>query len=462
MQTVLYRVGEFVAHEWRFFVLIPFVAFLAFMLAFVFTTSRILQWLVHLWPLSARLHFELGQHLLETQPTTAEAELQQAIRLNPHMSEAYFLLANLQLEQKDRLDHAEQTIKQMLRQFPGHPVAYCLQGQLRERRECYSEAEKSYRAANASAPEFAWPCSLLGALLRDKLHNQLGAEIAYRQAIRNQPGAWSNYYYLGNLMMQARRYGDAVKCYQTAVQNNGHDAPSQINLGLALVAAGRAAEAKKTLPRTLRMRPRSPAAELGLGRLLRQLDDTAQAEAAFRRAIDKDASLAEAYDELGRILDEEPCNMGEAELVYRQGLEVDCAHHELNYDLSLLLRRMHRHEEAMPFLQQALAADLDDFDCHMGLAAIFKRCGKPEQFAESIDRARSLLQCDEPYAAACLEAICDRPELALQHLEQAAQVSGFSRWWAWNDPDLECLRGDPRFVEIVGPEPERDGERAEA
>ncbi len=460
MQTVLYRVGEFVAHEWRFFVSIPFLALLAFLLAFVFTTGRILQWLVRLWPLSARLRFALGQHLLESQPAKAEAELQQAISLNPRMSEAYFLLANLQLDQKDRLDDAEQTIKEMLRQFPGHPVAYCLQGQARERRECYGEAEKSYRAANASAPEFAWPCSLLGALLRDKLHNPLGAEIAYRQAVRNQPGSWSNYYYLGNLMMQARRYGEAVKCYEAAVQKNRHDAPSQINLGLALVAAGHPEEAKKTLPRALRMRPRSPEAELGLGRLLRQLDETAQAKAAFRRAIDKDANLSEAYDELGRMLDEEPCNMGEAELVYRQGLEINRAHHELNYDLSLLLRRMHRHEEAMPFLQQALAADLDDFDCHMGLAAIFKRCGRPEQFAESIDRARSLLPCDEPYAAACLEAICDHPELALEHLKQAAQLTGFSRWWAWNDPDLECLRPDARFAEIVGPEPESEHPRA--
>ncbi len=462
MQTVLYKVGEFVAHEWRLFLIIPLIAVLAYLWAFVLTTKRILQWLVHLWPLSARLHFELGQHLLESEPEKAELALKQAITLKPDMSEAYFLLANLQLEHKDRLADAEQTVKQMLRQFPGHPVAYCLQGQARERRECYSDAEKSYRAANAAAPEFGWPCSLLGALRRDKLHNLLGAEIAYRQAIRNQPGAWSNYYYLGNLMMLARRYGDAAKCYEMAVQKNRHDAPSQINLGLALLAARRPAEARKTLPRAMRMRPKSPAAELGLGRLLRQLERTAEAEAAFRRAIDKDANLVDAYDELGRILDEQPCNMAEAELVYRQGLKIDGSHQALNYDLSLLLRRMHRNLEAIPFVEQTLACDPEDFDAHLALAAIHKHSGDASSFAESAAMARRLLPCDEPYAAACLEALCDDPEAALEQLGKAAQASGFDKWWAWNDPDLECLRADPRFTEIVGPEPEAAGPRVTA
>ena len=460
MLTVLNMVGEFVAHEWRFLVLIPVIALLAYIWAAVFTTRHVLQWAARLFPRSARVHFELGRWIEGDEPAAAEAALKQAILLNPEMREAHFALANVQLDQTDRLDDAEQTVKQMLRRFPGDPVGHCLQGIVRERRECYSEAEKAYRAANAAAPEFAWPCTLLGQLLRDRLGNHLGAELAYQQAVRNQPGNWSNYFHLGNLYMESRRFEDAVTCYQMAAQKNRGNAPSQINLGLALMACQRTAEARKVLPRAMRAQPKSAFAELSLGRLLRQLKQHGRAEAAFRRAIDKNPELMDAYSELSRVLDEQPGCMAAAEEVCRAGLKVEPANQQLTYDLSLLLRRMGRPDEAIPLLEQILAADPEDFDSYLGLAAIHRQCGEQELFCKYVDKARPLCPMDEPYSLACLEAVCDNRELALEHLRRAVQPSGFSRWWAWEDPDLQFIRDDPRFAEIVGPRPERQKVRA--
>jgi len=454
MQTVLNTLGEFVAHEWRFLLLIPLLALLAYAWAVFFTTKRFLEWTTKLWPLSARMHFELGRFLDRDEPGKAEAELKRAISLKPEMREAYYALANLQLDKQDRLDDAETTVRQMLRQFPGDPIGYCFQGILRDRRECYPEAEKAFRMANAAAPDFAWPCSLLGQLLRDKLNNRLGAEIAYRQAIRNQPDNWANYLHLGNLLMEARRFEDAATCYQMAARKNRGDAGSQINLGLALIGAQRIEEARKVLPQAMRAQPKSAFTELRLGRLLRQLKNRSKAEAAFRRAIDKDPSLLDAYDELSQVLDETPTGMAEAEQVCREGLKIDGEDQQLNYDLSLLLRRMHREDEAIPFLEKILAGDPDDFDSCLGLAAIHKRCGDNDSFLKYAEKARALVPADEPYSLACLEGIFDNRERAFEHLKQAVQPASFSRWWAWQDPDLQFLRDDPRFVEIVGPRPD--------
>jgi hypothetical protein len=54
----------------------------------------------------------------------------------------------------------------------------------------------------------------------------------------------------------------------------------------------------------------------------------------------------------------------------------------------------------------------------------------------------------------CLESLCKNPDLAFEHLQRAVKQEGFESAWAWKDPDLQWLRDDSRFVEIVGTKPE--------
>src|SRR5512138_2760425 len=99
MQTVLHMVGEFAAHEWRLLLTLPIFALLAYVWAVVMTPKRALQWAIKLWPLSARLHLELGRTIDRTDPATAEAALKRAILLNPDAQQPYYYLANLLLDQ---------------------------------------------------------------------------------------------------------------------------------------------------------------------------------------------------------------------------------------------------------------------------------------------------------------------------------------------------------------------------
>jgi len=57
-----------------------------------------------------------------------------------------------------------------------------------------------------------------------------------------------------------------------------------------------------------------------------------------------------------------------------------------------------------------------------------------------------------------LENACDNFDLAFEYLGKAAQKEGFNSQWAWDDPDLQWMRGDARFAEIVG---EREMQNAE-
>jgi hypothetical protein len=45
--------------------------------------------------------------------------------------------------------------------------------------------------------------------------------------------------------------------------------------------------------------------------------------------------------------------------------------------------------------------------------------------------------------------------LAFQHLAKSAEENKLDKPFAWEDPDLQWIRDDPRFTEIVGPKPEK-------
>ncbi|MDL1944787.1 hypothetical protein FBQ99_20875 [Chloroflexi bacterium CFX2] len=70
-----------------------------------------------------------------------------------------------------------------------------------------------------------------------------------------------------------------------------------------------------------------------------------------------------------------------------------------------------------------------------------------------MEKARQYIPEDDFYNRACLESVSDNFDLAFEHLEKAAQKEKFNPAWAWEDPDLQWIRDDPRFVEIVRPKP---------
>jgi len=93
----------------------------------------------------------------------------------------------------------------------------------------------------------------------------------------------------------------------------------------------------------------------------------------------------------------------------------------------------------------------------------FAFAGTPAWAAKRYDEAETLLRDgleqypDNPsllYDLACLEALQGRPDQALGHLTTSLEAQPKFREYAAKDPDLESLRSNPRFTELVEPQPE--------
>jgi quercetin dioxygenase-like cupin family protein len=77
------------------------------------------------------------------------------------------------------------------------------------------------------------------------------------------------------------------------------------------------------------------------------------------------------------------------------------------------------------------------------------------QYEEVADLARPLVDAHPEYPVlaynlACVESLVGRKEDAIEHLRQAAEKSERLREFAIDDSDLDAIRDDPRFKELVG------------
>ena len=192
-----------------------------------------------------------------------------------------------------------------------------------------------------------------------------------------------------------------------------------------------------------------------LGVVLAEQKKYSEAEAAYRKAIELNPSDATAYSNLGNLLcDENLKRYDEAEAAYRKAIELNPSYATAYSNLMILLRIMGKEKEALPILNKMVEINPEDFNAYLGIASIKKTLDEPIE-PSFVGKARQYIPEDDFYNRACLESVCDQLDMAFEYLQKASQRERFNPKWAWEDPDLQWIRSDPRFVEIVGPNPEK-------
>ncbi|MBI5935988.1 MAG: tetratricopeptide repeat protein, partial [Chloroflexi bacterium] len=215
-------------------------------------------------------------------------------------------------------------------------------------------------------------------------------------------------------------------------------------------------EAEASYRKAIELNPSDATAYSNLGNLLsdENLKRYEEAEASYRKAIELNPSDATAYSNLGLLLHENLKRYEEAEASYRKAIELNPSDATAYSNLGILLRVIGREREAIPLLEKVIEIAPKDFNPYLGIASISKSIGEPipDQFVE---KARQLIPEDDLYNRACLESVCDNVDLAFEYLMQAVKKEKLNPAWAWQDPDLQWIRDDPRFAEIVGKKPEK-------
>ncbi len=117
--------------------------------------------------------------------------------------------------------------------------------------------------------------------------------------------------------------------------------------------------------------------------------DLEGAIAAYRYAIEADASRIDARINLGRLL-HEAGRLAKAERVYRDAIGLLGSDPVLLFNLGVVLDDMDRKREAVDAYEAALRGDPALADCHYNLALVYGELGRPRESLRHMSQYRRL------------------------------------------------------------------------
>jgi len=152
-------------------------------------------------------------------------------------------------------------------------------------------------------------------------------------------------------------------------------------------------------------------------------------------------TLGKLYKSLGRFKD--------AINSYQRAIEIAPTRDVYFYYLGLLYSVEGQHELAVEAFETVLQRNPDYVLAHGALAGVYHRMGLENKANHHIAIALPMMETESAYNRACFHAICGDNENALEFLQQALKNQDTTIEWIKSDPDLEPLRTDPRYLNLI-------------
>ena len=254
-------------------------------------------------------------------------------------------------------------------------------------------------------------------------------------------------FYLGTIAQTRGADHAAVEYYRLAAEVTPDVAETYNNLGNALLAMGRVAEATDALSHALDLRPDFAAAWNSLGNAHDALGDSEAAMADYTAALKHDPSLAAAwlnraqlrielgeherakneidahlethpddaagYNALG-LVHQRSARHDQAVTAFRRALELRQGYLQAITNLAISTMALGRHEEAVEFYRTAADLAPDRLETLANLGHIYQTLGRHQESAEAFRRALEIDPDAEqvlPFLAHALMYLCEWSDL---------------------------------------------------
>ena len=171
--------------------------------------------------------------------------------------------------------------------------------------------------------------------------------------------------------------------------------------------------------------------------------------AKFKRVVQLNPRNAHAWDALGNLY-KAGGQYKEALLAYQQAISNDPSKALYHHHLALVYASEGRMEDAIDALQRVIEIDPDHGLAHAALGGYYRKMGLEELAQKHVGKAmKSIFDSENEYNRACLAAICGDTDQALRLLRVALQNKQTYVDWILRDPDLDFIRQDPRFKQLI-------------
>ena len=267
-------------------------------------------------------------------------------------------------------------------------------------------------------------------------HKDLPAAVqALKAVVKAQPGnaaAWFNLAYAYSGLHQDE---DAVEAYEKTLTLQPDLFEAHLNLGILLIQMKRAQESVEHLAKAVALKPDHPRAHLYDGRALAAAGQAEAAEKQFQEALRLDPTLAIAWFDLGQLRLNRKDHVGALE-AFQKASELDPKLPQAKLGAALALEGLSRSPEAVPLMEQYLAAQPDDLETRFHLAKLYLEQNKNEQAYEVLQTVYGA-RPETPALAAALGDVC----ALLKKFGESEKFYRQALAAAPNEPDLHRALG---------------------
>jgi tetratricopeptide (TPR) repeat protein len=171
--------------------------------------------------------------------------------------------------------------------------------------------------------------------------------------------------------------------------------------------------------------------------------------AKFRRVVEVNPKNARAWDTLGNLY-KSAGRYEEALVAYQEAIKHDTTKALFHHHVGLVYACQGRIDEAIEAFQTVIRMNPDHALAHAALGGYYRKKGLEDLAQKHIGIAmKSIFDSENEYNRACLAAICGNTDQALELLRVALNNKQTYVDWILRDPDLDFIRQDPRFKQLI-------------
>lgn len=140
----------------------------------------------------------------------------------------------------------------------------------------------------------------------------------------------------------------------------------------------------------------------------------------------------------------------EAVQAFEQAISIEPGTVSYYHDLGLVYSARGYNKDAYNSFQKVLELDPNHSLTHASLGGYYKKIGLDELAQKHIGKAmKHIYESENEYNRACLDAICGKTDDAIDLLRVALENEQTYVNWVLHDPDLDALREDERFKQLI-------------
>ncbi len=257
------------------------------------------------------------------------------------------------------------------------------------------------------------------------------AEAIYRQVLAVDPNFVDARQLVGVIAHQTGRHELAVKEIATAIQLDNTRFWFFLNLGAALEATGRTADAIVAYRETLRLNPQNSTAHANLGNALRNSGQLNEAVESYRQALALDANNLAATNNMGStllMLGRSP----EAAVAFESATKIDPTSAIAHCNWANSVHDQGKFDEAIVHTRRAIEIDPKLSSAHLNLGCALLQEGEYEEARQEFATAYQLAPTDGllirqalsfPIISPSVQSILDRRQELANDLARLRQSS---------------------------------------